>query len=466
MDTKFCLFLICVAFFTIGQGLRAAGSEPSATDSAPGQKPIVVRTQEEGPEKEYNVGSSKRLERIYPSNWGQAGIFRVRSAESLPEHALTFGVGGEFYSTTDAPRFTGTSETKTIAESIFVGYSPVERLSLGVMRRSSSTTYGNPQQLISSLGDLNLSALYSFAVTESLALAPIVNFLVASNFNQLNPTGNTLSGGVGMAATFSFFKSFELPLFIHGNLFYHSPQISTSKTGPLEPEAFFNFSRYHTVSLGLGAEYALGDFIPFVEYYDTVQASSGLSFGSSPSKISVGTRITPISNKSLAFLLGADVGIGRGQMSGVPYTPPYQVLGQVSYTVGLTQTERKHYVTSQDVNIVDRKFILQKQVRFKTNSAELDPASASLLDQIASVIKDNDVKKLLIVGHTDSTASEGYNTKLSLARAQSVKAYLVSKGVSEETLLTQGYGKRKPIASNLTEEGRSLNRRVEFYILE
>jgi OOP family OmpA-OmpF porin len=99
-------------------------------------------------------------------------------------------------------------------------------------------------------------------------------------------------------------------------------------------------------------------------------------------------------------------------------------------------------------------------------SAELLRNSYSLLDQIAEVIKENKVRKLLISGHTDSTHTEAYNLKLSLARANSVKAYLVSKGITEDSLVTQGFGKRKPKASNASERGRKLNRRVEFFILE
>ena len=193
---------------------------------------------------------------------------------------------------------------------------------------------------------------------------------------------------------------------------------------------------------------------------------SGLSFGRSPSKLSVGTRITPLDNKSFALLLGTDIGLGKGVVAGVPFTPDFQVIGQASYTFGITSTERKHYYTTADVNVVDRKFIIKKTIKFKVAKTELDPESHSLLDQIADVIKQNNVKKLLIAGHTDSSHTEDYNLKLSLDRANAVKRYLVGKGIASDSLLTQGYGKRKPRASNATEEGRSQNRRVEFFILE
>ncbi|MFM8314711.1 MAG: OmpA family protein, partial [Deltaproteobacteria bacterium] len=177
-------------------------------------------------------------------------------------------------------------------------------------------------------------------------------------------------------------------------------------------------------------------------------------------------RFTPLNNKSLAVLLGGDIAVNRSVTAGVPFSPGYQIIGQVSYTFGLHTTERKHYYTTKDVNIVDRKFVIRKRINFKVGKAIIEPSSYGLLDEIAQVIQQNQVKKLLIAGHTDSTHSEEYNLKLSNDRANAVKTYLISKGVSGDILSTQGFGKRKPIASNATEAGRQENRRVEFFILE
>lgn len=456
--------IFCVVFFTIF--LPKVFSEDIPADSPPKSKAIEISEKSVSQESVWGVESETRRRLIYPSNFGQAGIFRVRSAESLPPYTLTFGVGGEFYAVNDGITYSDSSRVKTIAENLFVGYSPFENITLGIMRRNSSTTIGEPQQLVSSLGDINLSGMYSYTLNDNMAISPVINFLIASNFNEIAPAPYTLSAGLGVLYTWSLFSRLEFPLFIHVNALYHIPQIRSETSSTPTPEIYFNFTRFHSFSLGLGAEYYWKDVIPFFEFYELYPISSGVSFLSSPSRISVGARFTPLENKSLSFLLGTDIGLGRQIRSGVPFTPAYQIIGQVSYTVAITQTERKHYYTSSDVNIVDRKFVINKKINFKVDSAELEPSSTLLLDQIAKVIKNNKISKLLIVGHTDSTASEGYNIKLSYARANSVKKYLVSKGISEEALLTQGYGKRHPLAPNTTEEGRSENRRVEFYILE
>ncbi len=72
----------------------------------------------------------------------------------------------------------------------------------------------------------------------------------------------------------------------------------------------------------------------------------------------------------------------------------------------------------------------------------------------------------IAVGHTDSIGSDAYNDRLSLRRAEAVKAYLVSKGIPADKVRTEGRGKREPVADNATPEGRAKNRRVEVTIIE
>ncbi|RMF59783.1 MAG: OmpA family protein, partial [Bacteroidetes bacterium] len=70
-------------------------------------------------------------------------------------------------------------------------------------------------------------------------------------------------------------------------------------------------------------------------------------------------------------------------------------------------------------------------------------------------------------GHTDSTGPDDYNLRLSQARAEAVRAYLIERfGIAPERLVARGYGESQPIADNVTATGRTLNRRVEFRVIE
>ncbi len=103
-----------------------------------------------------------------------------------------------------------------------------------------------------------------------------------------------------------------------------------------------------------------------------------------------------------------------------------------------------------------------KGVRFAAWSDELTPASLAVLDDVAAQLVAAPDVKVEVAGHTDSGGARARNIKLSLARAESVRAYLIMKGVPAERLVARGYGPDSPIASNKTDAGRALNRRVEL----
>ena len=108
---------------------------------------------------------------------------------------------------------------------------------------------------------------------------------------------------------------------------------------------------------------------------------------------------------------------------------------------------------------------LDSEVLFDVNKYDVrvHPEAEEVLKNLAIVLKEMDVKNFEIDGHTDSDASDEYNQVLSEKRANSVKNFLVSQGVTAE-ITTKGYGESKPVASNDTAEGKQKNRRVEIII--
>jgi len=108
---------------------------------------------------------------------------------------------------------------------------------------------------------------------------------------------------------------------------------------------------------------------------------------------------------------------------------------------------------------------LSGQVLFVTGKSELLPAARDQLDQVAAALKDQgDLKPMVVEGYTDSVGSDATNLKLSKDRAESVRTYLVSKGVPAERISAVGKGKANPVAPNDTAEGRANNRRVEIIV--
>lgn len=101
-------------------------------------------------------------------------------------------------------------------------------------------------------------------------------------------------------------------------------------------------------------------------------------------------------------------------------------------------------------------------VQFEFNSDVLKTASFEVLDKAAREMKKDPSVKFILNGHSSIEGSAEHNMSLSIDRANSVKLYLVNAGVSSNNLTVKGYGATQPASSNNTEEGRILNRRVEF----
>jgi OOP family OmpA-OmpF porin len=106
--------------------------------------------------------------------------------------------------------------------------------------------------------------------------------------------------------------------------------------------------------------------------------------------------------------------------------------------------------------------IVLEGVNFQTSKAVLLKESEVVLDRVAEVLKAHPEVKVEVGGHSDSDGKESANLNLSTKRANSVRDYLLKKGVPADQMTAKGYGESQPIADNKTPEGKAKNRRVEL----
>ncbi len=102
---------------------------------------------------------------------------------------------------------------------------------------------------------------------------------------------------------------------------------------------------------------------------------------------------------------------------------------------------------------------------FDFDKSVLKPEGKAKLDDLVGKVKGINLEVIIAVGHTDSTGTDAYNQKLSVARSEAVKAYLVSKGIEKNRVYTEGKGEKQPVADNKTKEGKAKNRRVEIEVV-
>jgi outer membrane protein OmpA-like peptidoglycan-associated protein len=149
-----------------------------------------------------------------------------------------------------------------------------------------------------------------------------------------------------------------------------------------------------------------------------------------------------------------------------PFTMEVKSKGFISKVERFNFTKEASYKSiNKNFNLLPLR--LDKQynlpiINFEQSKFELLPDSFDELNNIVNILKENVDYGILLEGHTDNQGDWNENLKLSLNRVESVRDYLVMKGISKDRIQIKGWGGIKPLKSNMTENRRKLNRRVEF----
>lgn len=168
----------------------------------------------------------------------------------------------------------------------------------------------------------------------------------------------------------------------------------------------------------------------------------------------VGAAVTGHKDRRKGMLIGAGVGALSGGAVGYYMDQQEAKLRQRLQGSGVS-------VTRQGDNII---LNMPGNITFQTNSADINANFYNVLNSVVLVLNEFNKTLIDVSGHTDSTGTDAINQPLSERRAASVGNYLTSQGIDSRRVITTGYGKNRPIASNDTADGRAQNRRVELML--
>jgi outer membrane protein OmpA-like peptidoglycan-associated protein len=161
----------------------------------------------------------------------------------------------------------------------------------------------------------------------------------------------------------------------------------------------------------------------------------------------------------------ADIGAGTHKL--VVGAPGYRVVEVPILASPGEELPVEVVLTPTKLRVEAKRIVILEKVQFEFNKAVIKPESFELLNEVADVILRNpQAGRVEVQGHTDDKGSDKYNLDLSQRRSESVREYLIGRGVPRDRLLAVGYGESVPLVPNTTEPNRATNRRVEFLLID
>lgn len=187
-----------------------------------------------------------------------------------------------------------------------------------------------------------------------------------------------------------------------------------------------------------------------------------------------GAQVVLTADPQVCAAQGVQQGGGRASAAVGGGTHAYQVQAEgyqpASGSVTLGRGERRVInvqLTPARVQITEKAIVITEKVFFEVNKTIIKPESFDLLNEVAETIKSHpELGRIEVGGHTDSDGSDKANLKLSQGRSEAVRKYLIERGCDPAILLAKGYGEGVPLDTNATPEGKALNRRVEFILID
>lgn len=189
------------------------------------------------------------------------------------------------------------------------------------------------------------------------------------------------------------------------------------------------------------------------------QAGAGLGYDMTP-RLTLGVDYRYLQTERETFAPGA--GLSRYQSDSVMAGLRYSFGSPRAVPVAVAPApEPEVAVVPPVAEVAAFEVVTLRPVNFQFNQADLTPPAKETLDQLLGQVRGRDGLRIVVQGHTDALGPDEYNTELGLKRATAVRDYLVSNGIPGDAVRVASMGESEPVASNDTEEGRTLNRRTE-----
>jgi outer membrane protein OmpA-like peptidoglycan-associated protein len=252
---------------------------------------------------------------------------------------------------------------------------------------------------------------------------------------------------------------------------YESLYVTNGMDNDFEGDVSMTVEDGENVTVGMALRKCLDQFYADLKLVLSLDENSIIVYGkvtSSKTGEGLGATISFRSDSPLAIVSTPD---GKYQLviSKTKYNVQIVASGFMNYTEDFDA--QASHTKMEEINfklqpIETGRVVALKNVLFQVGTTKLLNESFPELDDVVTFLKGNRKVKIELQGHTDNQGNAAKDLELSQQRVDVIKAYLVNKGISSGRIKGKGFGSSKPIASNASEEGRKLNRRVEFVILK
>jgi len=436
----------------------------------------------------FSVSNADEKPFLFPSLSGEIGVLRAVSAQNNVRGAMSAIGSGQFFRTTD---LLNTSQDLKVTNTNWAGdlgisYAAIDFLEVFLTESNTYHDFNNGSETAYALGDLTFGLKLGLPLASFLALGADASVRFLSKVGAWGYNSSATSGGGKAIATIA---PDGIPLRAHLNIGYwkdNSSVFSRDIVSPIYQYAAKIGSDRILGVLGLDLPLHNGVLIPLLEY--STELASGTDFSRSPNRITPGIRVVPF--PPVAVTLGLDLSLTKSDVTPtgkkVRLQPPWNAILAVSYTyvperppleaetpapelvpppavpVPPPSAEKKGAILMLEKGKIE---LAEPILFFEYDQTRIMPESYWLLDSVAEILKSIPELKIRIEGHTDNIGGERYNMLLSQARTDSVRNYLLTKGIFIDRMEAVGYGPSRPIADNSTLEGRAKNRRVEFTII-